>query len=177
MNWKPALLPIFAALLIALCTPTSFAAEDSIYITTVLKFADFSKNVLPLFEKKKSDDAVKNVTFRLPCIMVYNPAGVLIYYGSDPIANGSFLNHLPESAVGRTLTNGLLQRNEVFAAVPDFAKAKDTIKSDHHYLVFALTQFPSHPMCLPQDSAVRALRQRVGAASVDVLQIALDMKG
>jgi hypothetical protein len=176
MNRKSCFVLLVAFLLTVSSISAETASGEAVYLSTTMKFSDFVKNVSPVFKQEGSGDGPRRLTFRLPCILVYDPAGVLIYYGSDPKSNGDFLRGLPGSATGHTQTEGLLQRKDVFIAAPDFAKVKDTVLSDHRYLVIAITQFPSHPACLPQDSAVRALRERDGAARVDVLQIALDVK-
>ncbi|WP_263356925.1 hypothetical protein [Acidicapsa ligni] len=112
----------------------------------------------------------------MPILIVYNAAGVMVYSGFDPKKNSAFLRGLPQSIVGQGKAEGLLQRSEIFDAVPYFSTAKNAIESDHHVLVLSITQYPFSPWNALQDNAVKELAQKGSALKIDVLQAALDMK-
>jgi hypothetical protein len=170
---------ILVALLIVMISPVMqmYGVENVVYLNTVMKNQAFDNNLGAIFHQRQIADESHRIMIHLPALMVYDPSGTLIYYGSDPGQNAAFLKRLPQSASGHEKADGLLQEDEIFMAVPEFAKARSVIQSSHRYLVFAMTQFPSNLMCAPQDNAVREIGQKGSAMKIDVLQVALDVRG
>lgn len=152
-------------------------AESSLFRQATMTASDFNKNIFPIYKKRqKPGDGMYRIYTQIPSMMVYDPSGNLIFYGKDATEDASFLRNFPQSAKGLGKVDGLFQRDEVFEEVPEFAKAKAAIESDHHYLVFALTRSPFHISCGPQDSAVKEIAEKGAALQVDVLQLAVDIK-
>lgn len=168
---------VIAALLLLNQTRQASGAESSIFLKSTMPLTEFNKYLFPIYKKKqKPGDGIQGIYTRLPSMMVYDPSGNLIYYGKDATEDASFLRNFPQSANGLGKVDGLFQRDEVFEEVPEFAKAKATVESDHHYLVFSLTRSPFHISCGPQDNAVKEIAEKGAALKVDVLQLAVDIK-
>ncbi len=150
---------------------------SAIYLTSTMAVSEFNKNIFPIYKKRqKPGDGMYRTYTMIPSMMVYDPSGNLIFYGKDATEDATFLDNFPKSASGLGKVDGLFQRDEVFEEVPEFAKAKATIESDHHYLVFALTRSPFHISCGPQDTAIKEIAGKGAALKVDVLQLAVDVK-
>ncbi len=153
----------------------------STYLTTRMKNSAFDNHLGAIYHQRKIQTASSRINVHIPAVYVYDPSGVLVYAGFDPNQNAVFLGHLPQSAKGLQKVDGLLERDEVFDAIPDFSSARQRIEQAHHYLVFALTNFPSFMQEAQQDNAVRQLGEKSTAANsrtirIDVLQVSLEMK-
>lgn len=151
------------------------------YITARMKNLDFDNHLGEIYHQRKNQPASHRINVHLPAIYLYDPTGNLIYSGFDPNQNADFLRHLPQSARGLPRVDGLLERDEIFDAIPDFAVARQRIEQAHHYLVFALTNFPGVMQAAKQDNVVRQLGEQSSAANsaastIDVLQVFVDMR-
>ncbi len=150
---------------------------SAIYLTSTMSLTEFNNHIFPIYKKKRvPGQGLQRINTQIPSMMVYDPSGNLIFYGKDATEDSSFLQNFPKSAVGLSKVDGLFQRDEVFEEVPEFARAKATIESDHHYLVFALTRSPFHISCGPQDTAIKEIAGKGSALKMDVLQLAVDVK-
>jgi hypothetical protein len=165
-----------AACVLSVCALfPALAAPKPVDIHISMAGSDFFQRLLPVVDKRPHE-GVQHINLYMPCMMVYDPDGVLIFYSTDATKNAAFLSGLPASTKGHTRTEGYLQREEALEIVPAFGNVKSTVKTDRRYLVLAITQTGNQPSCAAQDRAVEALERRQSSVDIDVLQLALDMK-
>lgn len=152
---------------------------QSTFLTATIRNADFDNHLGAIYHQRNNQSASHQINVHIPAVYLYDPSGTLIYAGFDPNRNAALLQHLPQSAKGLQKVDGLLERNEIFNAVPEFVGARQKIEQAHHYLVLALTNFPHIAYEAKQDSAVRQVGEKSassGVADIDVLQLAVDMR-
>jgi hypothetical protein len=150
--------------------------KDKVDIRISMAGSDFFQRMLPVIGRRPHE-GVQRLNLYMPCMMVYDPDGVLIYYSTDATKNAAFLSVLPAAVKGRTrIKEGYLQRDEALEIVPAFGNVKSMVQTDRRYLVLAITQTGNQPSCAAQDRAVEALERRQSSVDIDVLQLALDMK-
>lgn len=164
----------------------SQTTAQTTYLTARMKNLNFDNRLGAIYHQRKSQSASHRINVHIPAVYVYDPSGTLVYAGFDPNQNADFLRKLPQSAKGLQRVDGLLDRGEIFDAIPDFAVARQRVEQAHHYLVFAITNFPSLMQEAQQDNAVRQLGEKSTTAnsaasnsrttSIDVLQLSIDMR-
>src|ERR1035441_5876651 len=150
-------LSLMVAFIVSTWRPGSvIAGENSVFLRSSMTLGDYNKYIFPIYHKTEQDGLkLQSVNTQIPSMMVYDPSGTLIFYGKESTQDAAFLRNFPASAKGLGKTDGLFLRDDLFQEVPEFAKAKGAIESDHHYLVFAITRSPFHKSCADQDMAVK----------------------
>ncbi|HTW80897.1 MAG TPA: hypothetical protein VME23_15225 [Terracidiphilus sp.] len=153
-------------------------SRQPVAATTVMSLNDYAGKYgawvvsqMDLLSALKAEVIKPRLNVHVPQLIVFNAQGQIIYYGTDVQENANVLASLPQQPRRNDVPEHALTRDGMFAMVPAFAKLKDPVVSNALYLVYSVVPAGDHGGIGTQAAATRALRERLSAAHVNILEV------